>query len=218
MSSAVTPAVMAGPRKERVAVFFDYENVHRTAHYLYTAHGTPVYASAFNPIALAEKIVVKRSRPSTLANIRVYRGRPVPEHQPTPASAFDIQRNAWQRDARVTMRVRDLKYRFNDQDPTVFQVQEKGIDVSLAIDLVEAAINSSYDAMIVFSCDTDLLPAIELVRKLKKVHIEIACWNRANPLYLREGLKQRPPKHFPYCHFMSETDFSASKESAASHL
>lgn len=29
----VTPAVTAAPKKERVAVFFDYENVHRTGHY-----------------------------------------------------------------------------------------------------------------------------------------------------------------------------------------
>lgn len=218
MSSTVTPAVMAGPKKERVAVFFDYENVHRTAHKQYTNHGTPIHSTAFNPIKLAEKVVAKRSRASTLASIRVYRGRPVPAHQPIPASAFDIQRNVWEQDARVVMKTRDLKYRFDDADPAVFQAQEKGIDVSLAIDLVEAAMNNTYDAMIIFSCDTDLLPALELVKKMPKSHMEIACWNGANPLWLREGLTLDPPRRFPYCHFLNEQDFTDCKELSASNL
>lgn len=218
MNSAPTPAMMAGPKKERVAVFFDYENVHRTAHNLYTSPGTPTHSTAFNPIKLAEKITAKRNRASTLANVRVYRGRPVPAHQPTPASAFDLQQHAWKSDARVVMRTRDLRYRFDDADPTIFQAQEKGIDVSLAIDLVEAAMNETYDALIVFSCDTDLLPALELVKKIHKTHMEIACWNGANPLWLREGLALDPPQHFPFCHFLNDQDFTACKETVASGL
>lgn len=218
MNNAVTPAVMAGPKKERVAVLFDYENVHRTAHNRYTSYGTPIHSTAFNPIALAEKVVAKRSRPSALTSVRIYRGRPVPAHQPIPASAFDIQKSAWEQDPRVLMRTRDLKYTFDDLDPSIFRAQEKGIDVSLAIDLVEAAMNNTYDAMIVFSCDTDLLPALELVKKIQQSHMEIACWNGANPLWLREGLSQNPPRHFPYCHFLNEDDFDACRELSASNL
>lgn len=218
MDDAPTPAIMSGPKKERVAVFFDYENVHRTAHNLYSTPGTPTHSTAFNPIKLAEKITAKRNRPSVLANIRVYRGRPVPEHQPIPASAFDLQQNAWKNDVRVVMRTRDLRYRFDQGDSRVFQAQEKGIDVSLAIDLVEAAFNETYDALIVFSCDTDLLPALELVKKLHKTHIEIACWHGANPLWLRDGLAQAPPRHFPYCHFLNEQTFTECEEHIARGL
>lgn len=209
---------MAAARKDSVAVFFDYENTHRTGHGQYAAYGTPVHETAFNPVTLGVRIVAKRRRSSQLTDIRVYRGRPVPEHQPTPASAFDIQARAWSVDSRVTLRTRDLTYRFPYTDPNQFLVQEKGIDVSLAIDLVEAAMLGKYDAMIVFSCDTDLLPAVELVRKIARVHIEIACWNGANPLWLREGLRKDPKEHFPYCHFLNEDDFTASRETSASHL
>ncbi len=90
--------------------------------------------------------------------------------------------------------------------------------MSLAVDLVESAMLSKYDAMIVFSCDTDLFRVVELVKKIARVHIEIACWNGANPLWLREGLKKDPKEHFLYCHFMNEEDFTTSRETSASHL
>lgn len=215
MPPQVTPAVMATPKKDKVAVFFDYENVHRTGHGLYAPRGIEHHETVFNPIHLAEQVCAKRCNPSQLVNIRVYRGRPVPAHQPIPASAFDIQATAWQEDYRFILKTRDLKYDWPDPKSTKFSAQEKGIDVSLAVDLVEAAMTSAYDAMIVFSCDTDLLPAIELVKKIHKVHLEIACWNKANPLWLRDGLKQQPPKHLPYCHFMQQEDFESTRETVA---
>ena len=218
MSPQVTPAVMAASKKERVAVFFDYENVHRTGHSQYSQYGTPVHETVFDPSELAERICAKRNRPSELVSVRVYRGRPVPQHQPVPTSAFDMQVNAWTKDPRVAIISRALKYDFPYDDPTQFLAQEKGIDVSLAIDLVEAAMKGSYDAMVVFSSDTDLLPALELVRKIHNVHIEIACWSEGNPLWLREGLSQDPPVHFPYCHFMKGEDFLGARDTTAYNM
>ena len=218
MSPQVTPAVMAAPKKDRVAVFFDYENVHRTGHGQYAPYGTATHETVFNPARLAERVCAKRRNPSQLVSARVYRGRPVPEHQPLPASAFDTQARVWKTDPRVVIKSRDLKYDFPYSDPKQFYVQEKGIDVSLAVDLVEAAMNGTYDAMVVFSCDTDLLPALELVKRIRKVHVEIACWSGAHPLWLREGLKQQPPVRFPYCHFMKEEDFVATRETSTRNL
>lgn len=206
---------MAGLKKERVAVFFDYENVHRTAHGLYRSYGAKLHETVFDPVELATRVVAKRSRRSELTSIRVYRGRPVPEHQPTPASAFDMQATKWKRDVRLSMGIRDLRYTFPYDDRSQFRAEEKGIDVALAVDFVEAAIKHTYDALILFSCDTDLLPALELVGKLHTTHVEIACWSGANPLFLRDGLRESPPRRFPYCHFMSEGDFNASRETAA---
>ena len=41
---------------------------------------------------------------------------------------------------------------------------EKGVDVQIAADLITGALKNQYDTAIVLSSDTDLLPAIEIVR------------------------------------------------------
>jgi uncharacterized LabA/DUF88 family protein len=47
---------------------------------------------------------------------------------------------------------------------------EKGVDVRMAVDLVTGACEDTYDTAIIISSDTDLVPAIQLVRnKGKKV-------------------------------------------------
>ena len=45
---------------------------------------------------------------------------------------------------------------------------EKGVDVQIAVDLLVGAYENLYDIAILVSSDTDLLPAIEKVRQLKK--------------------------------------------------
>lgn len=47
---------------------------------------------------------------------------------------------------------------------------EKGVDVQIAVDMVKSSLNDEYDSFYLISSDTDLLPAIEVVReKGKKV-------------------------------------------------
>jgi hypothetical protein len=88
--------------------------------------------------------------------------------------------------------------------------QEKGVDVALAVDLIETALLSSYDVGIVFSGDTDLLPAIEVAFRRTPPHIEIACWRGARPLWFPDGLAANPPRYLPYCHFLDKDDFEAT--------
>jgi len=45
---------------------------------------------------------------------------------------------------------------------------EKGVDVLMAVDLLTGAYENLYDTAILVSSDTDLIPAIERVRKMKK--------------------------------------------------
>lgn len=45
---------------------------------------------------------------------------------------------------------------------------EKGVDVNLAVDLLVGAYEKQYDIAILISSDTDLIPAIEKVKILKK--------------------------------------------------
>ncbi len=48
---------------------------------------------------------------------------------------------------------------------------EKGVDVRIALDLAQGAFENIYDTAILLSSDTDLIPALQRVRKYKK-HIE----------------------------------------------
>lgn len=65
----------------------------------------------------------------------------------------------WEReDTRLRVIRRDLNYRGWPEHPP----REKGVDVTLAIALVESAMLNKYDVAIVFSDDTDLIPAVEM--------------------------------------------------------
>jgi uncharacterized LabA/DUF88 family protein len=196
---------------DRLAVFLDYENVHRTGHQLFSAKGLNTYETVVNPILIAERLVRKRIRPSELVSINIFRGKPVPEHQPTAASANDKHAQIWTVDSRVRLTRRDLKYEFDSEGKWI-KSREKGIDVALAVGLVAGAIKNEFDAAIVFSSDTDLLPAVEVAFKDTKAWIEIACWSSANPLWFREGLVLTPQKFEPFCHFLNETDFEQCRQ------
>lgn len=50
--------------------------------------------------------------------------------------------------------------------------REKGIDVWIAVDLIEGAVENRYDTAILVSSDTDLVPAIDFVRKKYKKKVE----------------------------------------------
>ena len=45
---------------------------------------------------------------------------------------------------------------------------EKGVDVKIAVDLLVGAYENFYDDAIVLSSDTDLIPAMEKIKKLGK--------------------------------------------------
>ena len=103
---------------------------------------------------------------------------------------------------------RDLNYRgWPDHPP-----REKGVDVALAINLVESAMLGEYDAAVVFTSDTDLLPAIDMAFRRTQPRIEIACWAGGKPLWFPEALAQEPRRYLPYCHFLNEADFQAARD------
>ena len=144
----------------RVMVFMDYQNVHFSALEVFHPRGTRRSVGHVDPRRVADTIVANRLASSTLVGVRVYRGRPMPTRQAKAAEANDRQADGWDRDPLVTVVRRPLRYpRGWPQLPA----QEKGIDVALAVDFVRLAIEGAYDVGIVFSGDTDLLPAMETV-------------------------------------------------------
>jgi len=52
------------------------------------------------------------------------------------------------------------------------RLREKGIDVKLATDLIVGAVDNKYDTAIIVSSDSDLIPAIDWVRRRMKKIIE----------------------------------------------
>lgn len=198
------PSDMPTAKIERVAVLFDYENTRRNALDAFGSASCPPYLGVFDPIGLAEDLCRMRKRQSELSKVLVYRGRPVPDHQPTPARHFDRLNSSWSKSHLFEMKKRDLKYRFFEDGS--FSAQEKGIDVWLATDLISCSIKRTYDALIVVSTDTDLLPAIEFVLHQTNQHIEVACWQAKHIHPLQERTHSGPRR--PYCHFLPRDAFN----------
>lgn len=78
--------------------------------------------------------------------------------------------------------------------------QEKGIDVALAADFIELALDQEYDVGIVFSSDTDLVPILSKVVNRKLARVEVAAWTGAPRL-------QFPGTLLPWCHRLTRPDY-----------
>jgi uncharacterized LabA/DUF88 family protein len=188
----------------RVAIFIDYQNVHFSALNRFQPPGAPRQRGHIDPVRLAQRIVAKRRFGGDLTDICVYRGRPSPDRQPEAARASDRQASGWARHPKVTVVRRQLRYPKGwPADPA----QEKGIDVALAVDFVRLACAGAYDVGILFSRDTDLVPALEAVRDLDpgRAHVEVATWRGASRLRF-------PDSQLPWCHYLNAHDYEACRD------
>ena len=74
-----------------------------------------------------------------------------------------------------------------------------GVDVSLAIDLVEATHQQSYDVAIVVSQDTDLNPAVELAKQVAQNQNRTVGFESAIPTSSRSAFIRDHRHHLhPY--------------------
>lgn len=85
--------------------------------------------------------------------------------------------------------------------------QEKGIDVALALDVVDLAHCGAYDVAVIVSTDTDLLPTIEILQRMRaatgRPQIEVAAWNASvgySPRLKTQGVNV-------WCHWLHEADY-----------
>ena len=188
----------------QVAVLIDYQNAHFTPHEIWCDEDSPKHLCLIHPLKLAELLVARRAGGGELVAVRVFRGKPLARLQPTAAKYSDRQADEWEKDPRVVIRRRTLRYprNFGEED-CIDKPQEKGVDVELAVTLVAAAIRKEFDSVIVVSHDTDLLPAIELAHEVG-AHVEVAAWGS-------DGHRLRGPG-IRYCHILNETDFVAVRD------
>lgn len=156
----------------RVILFVDYQNVALLAHQSFGA-GVGGRLANIDPVKLGKLLTSRRHEESELVGIRVYRGLPSPSRDPQSFSANDRQADAWDKTRKVTTIRRPLMYPRSWPGTPPY---EKGIDVALAVDFVRLAMERRYDAGILFSSDTDLLPALETVAELNLARAEVATW------------------------------------------
>jgi hypothetical protein len=98
----------------------------------------------------------------------------------------------------VIPRLRPLRYPEDDSE----EPEEKGIDVQLALSAVEAALLNKCEVAVIFSHDTDLRPAVEMISRITRPsHVETAAWISPN---FKKRLRTRPPV---YHHALPESVF-----------
>src|ERR1700722_1686624 len=147
----------------RCAVVIDYQNMHLTARGQFTPQGTPTHHSLLHPLYLANQILQARGTSKqppqqvALAKVNVFRGLPSNNHDPRGYSRSQAQRAEWTRDHRVKVAYRPLRYQ---PEHGTLVPREKGVDVLVALKLVELSQSSAYDLVILAAHDTDLEPAL----------------------------------------------------------
>ena len=165
---------------DRVVVFLDYQNVYHRARGSFFAGTNPAPPLGHvHPLKVGELLCdLGRSKDPgrSLEGLRVYRSQPDWRSGKTLESASKVQMTRWRRTAGVKVCARPMHYRETTRKGKPHWAgEEKGIDVMLAVDLVDMARTDAYDTAVVFSVDTDLLPAIEAAVRMGK-RIETATW------------------------------------------
>ncbi|MGH8930014.1 MAG: NYN domain-containing protein [Egibacteraceae bacterium] len=84
--------------------------------------------------------------------------------------------------------------------------REKGIDVQIAVDLVMGAVNDAYDCAVVFSADTDLIPALDAAVQLKGSHaVEVATWRPE----IGHGSRIKASTGRTWCHYLDRHTYES---------
>lgn len=83
--------------------------------------------------------------------------------------------------------------------------EEKGIDVSIAVDFVLMAAQKEYDVGVLMSADTDLKPALEAVVSLGSARVEVAAWSNQYGHSKRLAIKSTRI----WCHWLDRGDYTA---------
>ncbi len=189
---------------QRLKVFIDAQNVRNGARNAFFEDIGGHISGQIDPIKYARLLIQRSDRPRTLAEVRIYTGRPESFKDPKTYAAHMAQCAAWTT-AGATVIARTLKY---PPDWPTAKAQEKGIDVALAVDLVAGAVLDEFDAAVVASTDTDLLPAIEFVHRFRGRDgpgVEVSAWHSQSSA--RELRLSKPNRM--WCHRLSAADYVA---------
>jgi hypothetical protein len=162
----------------RVAVYIDWQNAYKSARSAFGLQELPNERGNFSPFNLARILASGNGRGADgrLVRVEIHRGLPSNQRDPVGYAANRRQSAAWMNENPdvVIPRLRPLRYSPHDADA---QPQEKGVDVQLAIAMVESVLSDRCDVAVLFSNDTDLMPVVETIVRLKGPgRIETASW------------------------------------------
>lgn len=186
---------------DHVTVFIDHQNAYHGARRAFfdDAHD-PYVLGQFQPMDLA-RLICERKQPGTdpvLHEVRVYSGLPSASKDGKSYSARMKQMAGWKKQGATEIH-RPVRYPHGWPD---LPAQEKGIDVSLAVDFVAGAIDGAYDIGVIMSADTDITPALEYVAKKKGLPVlaQVAAWRTPS-------MRARIGTGLVWCHFLDRTDY-----------
>jgi uncharacterized LabA/DUF88 family protein len=188
----------------RVAVFYDWQNVYKTAREAFGWTNMPNEYGNFSPYQLARIFAAGNGRGTSgkLVRIEIHRGLPSQKFDAVGYAANRRQSAAWMKEDPQTVipRLRPLRYPYHyPQEPAV----EKGVDVNLALGAIEMVLTDACDVAIVFSHDTDLAPLPEAIARLKSpAAVETVSWESQS---FQRRLRPKAPVHH---HYVSEAVFS----------
>lgn len=216
----------------RTTVVIDYQNVHLVGAGLFHP-GAPSHEHVVHPLTFALNLVALRNlnqaegRPeAVLERVLVYRGLPSAAVDPKPYARNLEQQIEWQRDRRVSVLLRPLKYSYKKTIDgrkavdangkwIVTGKQEKGVDVLCALALVREARAPEIGLVVLASQDTDLEPALDEAIALHSAKIETASWfNIQEP---RRGREIRPAVGRIWNTRLNHESFSASLDRSTYH-
>ena len=185
----------------RTSIVIDYQNLHLTGHNLFdSTRSLPRHETLVDPLLFARQLLLARNAAqlpglpdATLRKVLVFRGQPSPEHDSKGYARNQAQKAHWERDKRVLVTLRPLKYEYQ-RDATgrlatdalgrkavLGAPREKGVDVLCALATVREAQSAETDLVILVSSDTDLAPTLDEVVRLGTAKIETACWSDQRP-------------------------------------
>lgn len=216
-----------GPPALRTAIVMDYQNVHLVGHDAFECTRLRQrHESLIDPLTFAQQLLAARNAlqgpgyaRAQLKDVWVYRGLPSSEHDPEANARSLAQQAHWQRDPRVHVTLRPLRYtverdargrpiRDINGRQTVLEKREKGVDVLCALAVVREAARSDVDLVILASHDSDLEPAVDEARTVGTAKIEVFRWHSPDSFVyqLRSSDRARPV----WCTRMDEGAFQAS--------
>ena len=144
----------------RTIVLIDGQNLYHLARRAWASGPSSPYAWPSYDVEKLARVLVSKTAGRTNEETRFYTGVPDPGAGPT---AF-FWHGFWSNKIRY-LRSRGI---FVYRGTVNAGGQEKGVDVSLALDLVRATYNRRYEAAIIVSQDWDFGPAVRLAKEIAR--------------------------------------------------
>lgn len=177
----------------KATLVIDYQNIHLTGAQLFHPE-KPLHEHVIHPLHFANRLIYKRNTlqkagmaPAILNKVLAFRGLPSADHDELGYRSNLAQKSAWEKDDRVEVTHRPLKYQYertvdgrratdSNGQPIIKRKTEKGIDVLCALAVVREARNPENNLVILASHDTDLQPCLDEALSLHMSKIETVSW------------------------------------------